>query len=88
MGSLGDIVGDMNSFTYTDFLTGEKTEWNQKSDGHGGGDWRLVDNWVEAVSKQDSSLLSSTIDASIESHIMGFCAEKSRKGGKVVEIVV
>jgi predicted dehydrogenase len=88
MGSLGDIVGDMNSFIYTDFLTGEKTEWNQKSDGHGGGDWRLVDNWVEAVSKQDSLLLSSTIDASIESHIMGFCAEKSRKDGKVVEIKV
>jgi hypothetical protein len=26
MGGLGDIAGDMNSFTYTDFLTGEKTE--------------------------------------------------------------
>lgn len=88
MGSLGDITGDMTSFTYTDFLTGEKTEWKNESDGHGGGDWRLVDDWVEAVSRQDGSLLSSTIEASIESHIMGFCAEKSRKKSKVVEIKV
>jgi predicted dehydrogenase len=86
MGSLGDITGDMTSFTYTDFLTGEKTEWKHDSDGHGGGDWRLVDDWVGAVSKQDKSLLSSTIEASIESHIMGFCAEKSREKNQVVNI--
>lgn len=88
MGSLGDITGDMTSFTHTDFLTGKKTEWKQDSDGHGGGDWRLVDDWVEAVSAQDNSLLSSTIEASIESHIMGFCAEKSRESSKVVKIKV
>ena len=88
MGSLGDITGDMTSFTHTDFLTGKKTEWKQDSDGHGGGDWRLVDDWVEAVSAQDKSLLSSTIEASIESHIMGFCAEKSRESSKVVKIKV
>ena len=79
MGSLGDIVGDMQKFTYTDFLTGEKTEWAQSSDGHGGGDWRLVADWIQAIDQQDSSLLSSTIGASIESHVMGFEAEKSRK---------
>lgn len=88
MGSLGDITGDMSSFVHTDFLTGEKTEWKQESDGHGGGDWRLVDDWVEAVSKQDATLLSSTIDASIESHVMGFCAEKSRFKGRVIPVKV
>lgn len=88
MGSLGDIVGDMNSFVMTDFLTGKKTEWSQKTDGHGGGDWRLVANWIEAISKKDPSLLSSTIDQSIESHIMGFMAEKSRKTKKVMDIKI
>ncbi|MBP8244709.1 MAG: Gfo/Idh/MocA family oxidoreductase, partial [Chitinophagaceae bacterium] len=29
MGSMGDIVGDMSSFTLTDFRTGKKTEWKQ-----------------------------------------------------------
>ena len=86
MGSLGDIVGDMTSFVHTDFTTGKKTEWKTATDGHGGGDWRLAANWVEAVAKNDASLLTSTIDTSIESHLMGFAAEQSRKENKVVEI--
>jgi predicted dehydrogenase len=86
MGSMGDITGDMNSFTHTDFRTGKTTEWKQQTDGHGGGDWRLVANWIQAVSQRNPSLLSSTIDASIESHVMGFAAEKSRKEGKVVKV--
>lgn len=88
MGSLGDVVGDMQEFVHTDFLTGEKTEWSQKSDGHGGGDWRLVSDWIQAVSEQDKSLLSSTIEASIESHIMGFAAEVSRKEKQVMPVEV
>ena len=86
MGSLGDVVGDMTGFTHTDFLTGQKTEWKQDSDGHGGGDWRLVSDWINAVSKHDPALLTSTIDASIESHVMGFMAEESRKQNKVMQV--
>lgn len=79
MGSLGDIVGDMTTFTHTDFRTGKQTTWKQETDGHGGGDWRLVADWIQAIDQQNPALLSSTIDASIESHVMGFAAEKSRK---------
>jgi hypothetical protein len=86
MGSLGDVVGDMTTFTVTDFLTGEKTEWKGETDGHGGGDWRLVADWIKAVSQHNSSLLTSTIDASIESHIMGFMAEESRKTKLVMDV--
>ena len=88
MGSMGDIVGDMSSFTLTDFRSGKKTEWKQDTDGHGGGDWRLVADWIQAVDQQNPALLTSTIDASIESHLMGFAAEKSRKENKVVEVKV
>ena len=86
MGSMGDIVGDMTSFTITDFRTGEKKEWKETTDGHGGGDWRLVANWIQAISKRDANLLTSTIDQSIESHVMGFMAEQSRKEFKVMDI--
>jgi hypothetical protein len=86
MGTRGDIVGDMSQFVLTDFLTGRKTIWDQKINeidgykgvGHGGGDWGLVKNFVEAVISGNESLLSSTIDASVESHLMGFKAEESR----------
>ncbi|HRG93794.1 MAG TPA: Gfo/Idh/MocA family oxidoreductase, partial [Chitinophagaceae bacterium] len=60
MGSMGDIVGDMSSFTLTDFRTGKKTEWKQDTDGHGGGDWRLVADWIQAVDQQNPALLTST----------------------------
>jgi hypothetical protein len=86
MGSMGFIEGDMEKFTLTDFRTGKKTDWSQTSDSHGGGDWRLVADWIQAVSQHNPGLLTSTIDASIESHIMGFMAEKSRKEKKVMDV--
>jgi predicted dehydrogenase len=86
MGSRGDVVGDMTSYVVTDFLTGKQTEFKQSTDGHGGGDWRLVADWLQAVAQQNPSLLSSTIEASIESHLMGFAAEKSRKNDSVEKL--
>jgi hypothetical protein len=88
MGSLGDIVGDMSAFTFTDFLTNKKTVWAQDTDSHGGGDWRLVTDWLHAISEQNPALLTSTIDASIESHVMGFMAEESRKTKQVLQVKV
>ncbi len=78
MGSKGDIVGDMETFVMTDFKTRKQTSWKMKTDPHGGGDHNLVKDWVQAVGQQDSSLLTSSIDVSIESHLIAFAAEKSR----------
>lgn len=85
MGSMGDIVGDMDRMVHTDFRTGEKTTWETpvSSSGHGGGDYGLVFDWVRALSAGDASLLSSTIDDSIESHAMALKAERSRLGSSV-----
>lgn len=88
MGSYGDIVGDMTSFKYTDFKTGESEDWAMSTDGHGGGDWQLVADWLQAVVLKDESLLSSTIDDSIESHLMGFMAEKSRMTKSVERVIL
>jgi hypothetical protein len=96
MGSMGYIEGDMRQMEIHDFRTGMVTVLEARAlevdryaaDGHGGGDWRLMANWVEAVSKQDASLLSSGLDASVESHVMAFAAERSRQRGTVEEIRV
>ncbi len=92
MGSLGDLVGDENELFVSDFRTGETVKWSVKDNadiqsGHGGGDWGLVRNWLAALAKQDASLLSSTLDASMESHLMGFLAEKSRHSRTVESVV-
>lgn len=86
MGSMGDIVGDMTEFTITHYRSGKQEHWMEKTDKHGGGDWRLMADFVQAVSKNDPGLLTSTIDTSIESHLMGFAAEKSRKENAVIAV--
>ena len=88
MGSMGDVVGDMRSFTWFDFRTRQTEVYEHESDGHGGGDWRLVSDWIQAVSQRDESLLTSTIQDSIESHIMGFMAEESKDTDRVMEVKV
>ena len=88
MGSTGDIVGDMENFELTNFRTRKKTSWKMKSDPHGGGDHRLVRDWVQAVAQQDAGLLSSSIDVSIEGHLMALGAEKSRLNRTIEKIVL
>lgn len=94
MGTKGFLEGDMRTFTFYDFRTGHRSVWDKnvrdlpeyKHAGHGGGDLALARDFVRAVSAQDEKLLSSTIDVSIESHMIGFMAEKSRKSNKKVAI--
>ncbi len=88
MGSMGDISGDMTSFTLNDFRSHEKTSWSLDTDSHGGGDWRLVANWVQAVYQRNPDLLTSSIDVSIESHVLCFSAERSRLEGKIADVVM
>lgn len=91
MGSMGDLVGDEDELLIGNFRTGQVDQWILKDhvdlvSGHGGGDWGVARDWVRAVAAQDPTLLSSTLDASMESHLMGFLAEKSRHN-RTVEAV-
>jgi hypothetical protein len=96
MGSMGDMVGDMNELVVTDFRTEKQIKLvpiaedveGYKNNGHGGGDWLLARDFVQAVAQQNPKLLTSTIDESIESHVMGFMAEESRKTSKVMKVSV
>ena len=94
MGSMGYLEGDMSQFKIYDFRTNKSKIYhtrtsevgNYKNEGHGGGDWRMVSDWIQAVAQHNPNLLTSTIDASIESHIMCFMAEESRLHHKVMDI--
>ena len=90
MGTMGFLDGDLTQFTVWDYLTRTPKVWNRKvsdipeyrGSGHGGGDLALARDFVEAVAWQDPGRLSSSIDVSLESHMMGFAAERSRRSGK------
>lgn len=86
----------MNEMAVYNFRTGERQVIETRvmdvdqyaGSGHGGGDWRLMANWVEAVARQDASLLSSSLDASVESHVMAFSAERSPIRGTVEPVSI
>ena len=93
MGSMGDIVGDMEDMFVANFPKNKIERWNVKenadiSSGHGGGDFGLVRDFIQAVSQRKPELLTSTIDASMESHLMGFQAEKSRHEKQVMKVTM
>ena len=91
MGTKGHLSGDETDLELSNFSTGKVTRWSARdlpvTSGHGGGDYGLVHDFVRASLQKDPTILTSTIQASMESHLMGFKAEESRHaGGKPVDI--
>ena len=85
----GEIVGDMSTFTVTDFRTGRSTVHRPLAEGggHGGGDRGLVLNFVEAVRTRRQELLGTNVTDVLKSHLTVFAAELSRKTRNVVDCV-
>ncbi|MFM2392215.1 MAG: hypothetical protein RLZZ546_192, partial [Bacteroidota bacterium] len=91
MGSMGCLVGDENVLTIGNFITDKSEDWITKDHasnltGHGGGDFGLMRDFLRALDHNDASLLSSTLEASMDSHRMGFAAEESRLTYKMIDL--
>ena len=90
MGTKGEIRGNMsdNSISIYDFQTREETvvKFPVPTSGHGGGDDRIMKQFLSHIGRSDTSSLSS-IDQSLQSHLMAFAAEESRlNSGHSVEL--
>lgn len=83
----GELVGDMATFTVTDFRTRKSTLHRPRSDGggHGGGDTGLIRAFVEAVRSGSQHELGTNATEVLNSHLTVFAAEASRKEGRVVD---
>lgn len=94
MGTEGEAIGDLheNEIFVHDFLTDKVDHLHTTREdaigrsGHGGGDYGLVQDFIQAVIHQDESLLTSNLDASMHSHLMGYKAEESRLKEKVLSL--
>jgi len=86
----GEIVGDMSTFTVTDFRASpaKATLHRPKADGggHGGGDLGLIRAFVEAVRTGRQDVLGTDVEEVLKSHMTVFAAEASRKQGRVVDV--
>ncbi len=99
MGTKGELEANLETgeIKFFDFATREwsmidKTE-NADTDqfaggkGHGGGDAGIMIDFYKYLCDEKASVSLSSIDVSIDSHIMAFAAEKSRlDGGATVKI--
>ncbi|WP_313134589.1 Gfo/Idh/MocA family protein [Anaerocolumna sp.] len=86
-GTKGDIRGHLErgELEVFDFLTKEKEviqiQYETIQSGHGGGDSRLLYDFLDGVDKKGGNL-KTLARLSLQSHLMAFAAEKSRKEGK------
>ncbi|TDL48855.1 Gfo/Idh/MocA family oxidoreductase [Paenibacillus dendritiformis] len=94
MGTKGEIIGNMEDGTYTlkRFATGERVEFHcgVAGDGHGGGDERMVADFLHLVREHQEEAMSSALTsatASLQSHLIAFASEESRlQGGMPVKL--
>ncbi|MFW9834994.1 MAG: Gfo/Idh/MocA family protein [Candidatus Thorarchaeota archaeon] len=91
-GTRGEIYGNGKKIQMHQFLNG-KTELIDTSEDvpasladHGGGDYGLIDSFVSAVAQNDPSLILSGPEESLETHLLTFAAERSRREDKVIKL--
>ena len=92
-GTKGTIETDDSSvIRIFDFLTRKTTVIDTASaggtmaSGHGGGDGGIFEAFCRAIVENRPELIVSGADATIESHLTTFAAEKARRTGRVVEL--
>ena len=90
-GSNGDMILDEESDTLTirkfnsspETYTISEMITDEKGYGHGGGDAKLIEQLYEILEGNVTG--KTSFEASVESHLMGICAEESRiKGGELI----
>lgn len=92
MGAMGEIEGNLEENVVYVRRFGQPEEKilldpvDDEFAGHGGGDSRMMEYLCRVISGGESEALTS-VDASVESHIMALAAEESRvNGGKAIEL--
>jgi predicted dehydrogenase len=71
--------------------TYKRTKWNLDTlaggyAGHGGGDPALMTALHSEMTRPDGASMESSIQRSVQSHVMGFAAEESRKSGRIITL--
>lgn len=94
-GTKGEVYGDADEgiLYFTEYgkpmqiIDVNKLTEQNLNDGHGGGDYFLYKDFIDYITVNSPSFTRTTIDDSIESHLIGFKAEESRlKGGMPMKL--
>jgi hypothetical protein len=101
LGTLGEIQGVLEDSTYVvrHIDTRPGHEYSEKVvdlkiggdmhgafGGHGGGDMRLVEDFVRVMRGEAPSIACTDINDSVNGHLIGFCADMAREENRVVDL--
>lgn len=93
MGTLGDLWGDMHENKIRIGVFGKEPQvidlGKEEKDfaGHGGGDRLLMEQFVDLLQGKEPDGTITTLETSVESHLVALAAEKSRlENGESIEI--
>jgi predicted dehydrogenase len=92
MGTKGYLEGDEETIRTLDFQTGNWSEIKANTlaaditGGHGGGDFSLMESFLDAVQNNNPGLISTGPEVSLETHLIVFAAEMSMLENRVVPL--
>lgn len=95
VGSKGEIVGSMESgdVLIRNLVAGDSHHSErvvkvvaEEADGHGGGDSRLVTDFLSLLSGRQPTLSTTSLEDSVDGHVVGFAAERARLDGGWVDV--
>jgi len=92
-GTRGEIHTNSSTIEHFDFLTDKSQTIDTRAadagilGGHGGGDYGLMDSFIAAVAENNPARILSGPDEALETHLAVFAAERSRREGRVVNVV-
>ena len=84
----GEIDFDTSGDTVTAYTFEPLREERIKPSGtHGGGDRRIMDGFVDAIQSNGKIPMLTSVEMSLDSHLLAFAAEQSRRDdGKVIDL--
>jgi len=87
-GTLGELRFDQQAITIKTFADNNvsRIDLGEEGGGHGGGDTRMMLEWLRALVSRDDSQLVANAQESLMTHSIVFAAEKSRREGCTVDL--
>ncbi len=87
-GTLGELYFDESSIVIRTFADNNthRIEIGAEAGSHGGGDRRIINEWIAALHTRDDACLVANAQESLRTHSVVFAAERSRREGRVIDL--
>lgn len=91
-GTMGELSEDGPGIHHFDFLSNRTEVIDIEAPdssilgGHGGGDYELMKSFISAVANNDSKMILSGPEETLETHLMVFAAERARREHRVIDL--